>query len=145
MRTQNASTSQIIPVVAEELKKIGEIKAPQWANFVKTGVHKERPPMQRDWWHIRAAAVLLSVGKLGPVGVSKLRTKYGGRKNNGYSPEHFYRGSGSIARKILQQLEGAGLVEKGKKGIHKGRIITKKGVELVKAAEKKVAPQPHSQ
>ena len=115
MRTQNASTSQIIPVVAEELKKIGEIKAPQWANFVKTGVHKERPPVQRDWWHIRAAAVLLSVGKLGPVGVSKLRTKYGGRKNNGYSPEHFYRGSGSIARKILQQLEGAGLVERARR------------------------------
>lgn len=138
MRTQNASTSKLIPVITEELKKMPEIRAPEWAPFVKTGSHKERPPLQRDWWHIRAASVLLSVGKLGPVGVSKLRTKYGGRKNNGYDPEHFVRGSGNIARKILQELEAAGLIEKGQQGVHKGRVISRKGVALVAAAEKSI-------
>jgi small subunit ribosomal protein S19e len=145
MRTQNASTSKLIPVIAEELKKMPEIRAPEWAPFVKTGAHKERPPAQKDWWHIRAASVLLSVGKLGPVGVSKLRTKYGGRKNNGYDPEHFVRGSGNIARKMLQELEAAGLIEKGQRGIHKGRIISRKGVALVQAAEKSIAEKAPSQ
>lgn len=34
------------------------------------------------------------------------------RKSNGSSPSHFCRGSGSVARKALQALEGIKLVEK---------------------------------
>jgi len=141
MKTTKVPVSELIPKVAEELKKFSEIKPPEWAPFVKTGVHKERPPTQRDWWYIRSAAVLLSVGKLGPIGVSKLRTKYGGRKNNGYDPEHLYKGSGSIIRNVLQQLESAGLVEQTKKGVHKGRVLTKKGAELVSSIEKQMRSQ----
>ncbi|MEM0231460.1 MAG: 30S ribosomal protein S19e [Candidatus Woesearchaeota archaeon] len=141
MKTHKMPVSELIPKVAEELKKLSEIKPPEWTPFVKTGVHKERPPVQKDWWYIRSAAVLISVGKLGPVGVSKLRTKYGGRKNNGYDPEHFYKGSGSIIRKVLQQLQKAGLVEEGRKGVHKGRILTKKGAELVKSVESQILAQ----
>ena len=120
-------SQELILKAAEELKKIPEIKPPVWAPFVKTGMHKERPPMNHDWWYIRTASVLRIIYRLGPIGVSKLRTKYGGKKNRGTKTEHFYKGSGNILRKSLQQLEKAGLVKFAEKGIHKGRIITPKG------------------
>ena len=123
----DADSQELILKAAEELKKVPEIKAPEWAEFVKTGMHKERPPVNGDWWFMRTASVLRAVYRLGPVGVSKLRTKYGGIKNRGVKKEHFFKGSGSILRKALQQLEKAGFVKFVEKGVHKGRIITPKG------------------
>ncbi len=120
-----------IAKVKEELKKLDHIKPPAWAVFVKTGVHKERPPKEEDWWFTRSAAVLRAVGKLGPIGTAKLRTKYGGRKNRGVRPDHTFKGSGNIIRKVLQQLQASGLVEENKKGLHKGRILTAKGKSLL--------------
>lgn len=123
----DVDSQELILKAAEELKKIPEIKPPEWAPFVKTGMHKERPPVSNDWWYVRAASILRTVYRLGPVGVSKLRTKYGGKKNRGVKKEHFFKGSGNILRKSLQQLEKAGLVKFAEKGVHKGRIITPKG------------------
>lgn len=124
-------TDELIKRLAIELKKMPEIKAPAWSAYAKTGVHKERPPLYPDWWHVRVAAVLRSVGKLGPIGVSKLRTKYGGKMDRGHKREHFYKGSGSIIRKVLQQLEAAKLIKQTKVGVHKGRVLTPKGQSLV--------------
>ncbi len=135
--------NDLIEKTAEELKKIEAIKPAPWASFVKTGMHKERPPAREDWWYIRAAAVLRSVCILGPVGVQKLRSKYGGKKSRGHKTEHFYRGSGSIIRKILQQLEKAELLKKVEKSIHKGRIITPKGISILdKVANSIVKSKP---
>ena len=127
----DTTPEELIEKLSEELKTFKEIKAPIWATFVKTGVFKERPPVKEDWWYTRSAAVLRSVAKLGPIGTSKLRRKYGGIKNRGVRPEHFYKGSGNIIRKVLQQLETAGLIEQGTKGTHKGRIVTPKGVSVM--------------
>ena len=118
---------ELITKAAEELKKNNSIKAPDWAGYAKTGMHKERPPANDDWWHIRCASILRSVYKLGPIGVSKLRIKYGGKKNRGVKPERFYRGSGSIIRKAMQQLEAAKLVKKVEKEEYKGRVISPEG------------------
>ncbi len=141
--------NKLVEKVAESLKSIDTIKPPAWASFVKTGTHKERAPTQEDWWYTRSAAVLRSVFKLGPIGVSKLRIKYGGKKNRGHKPEEFRKGSGSILRKILQQLEQAELVKKGEVGVHKGRVVTGKGKSILDKASveiqkttKKVKPQP---
>ncbi len=123
--------NELIAKTAAELKKLPQLKAPVWSVYAKTGVHKERPPIHADWWHIRAAAVLRSVAKLGPVGVSKLRTKYGGKKNRGHKPEHFFKGSGNIIRKVLQQLEAAKLIKQVKIGVHKGRVLTPEGHSLL--------------
>lgn len=116
---------KLIENVAKELEKIKEIQAPEWSKFVKTGVHKERPPTQENWWYIRTAAILRTIYKRSPIGVSKLRSKYGGRKNRGLKPEKFKKGSGKIIRTILQQLDNAGLTKLAEKG--KGRVITPKG------------------
>ena len=123
----DVDAQELILKAAEELKKIPEIKAPAWAPFVKTGMHKERPPVNGEWWYIRTASVLRAIYRMGPIGVSKLRTKYGGKKNRGVKKEHFFKGSGNILRKSLQQLEKAGFVKFADKGVHKGRIITPKG------------------
>ena len=123
----DVDAQELVDKTAEELKKIPEIKAPDWAAFAKTGMHKQRPPVNDDWWYVRVASVLRTVYRIGPVGVSKLRTKYGGKKNRGVKKEHFFKGSGNILRKSLQQLEKAGFVKFAEKGVHKGRIVTPKG------------------
>ena len=135
--------NDLIEKSAEELKRIEAIKPPVWAGFVKTGVHKERAPADPNWWYKRAAAVLRTVQILGPIGVSKLRAKYGGKKRRGHKPPHFKKGSGSIIRKVLQQLDKAGFTKFAEKGIHKGRIITKEGkLFLNKVAESLAKEKP---
>jgi small subunit ribosomal protein S19e len=106
----------IIRRVAEELKKRKEVAPPEWAAFAKTGVHKEMPPEDPDWWFIRAAAVLRRVYVDGPLGVERMRSFYGGKKNRGSRPNAFRKGSGSVLRKSLQQLEAAGLIVHDKTG-----------------------------
>ncbi len=116
----------LIERLAEELKKNDAIKPPEWAKFVKTGVHKERVPENKDWWYVRAASIMRKL-YFRPLGVSRLRRKYGGRKNRGYEPERFHPGSGNIIRKILQQLEKAGYAQK----VDKGRTLTPQGRALL--------------
>ncbi|MDD5178021.1 MAG: 30S ribosomal protein S19e [Candidatus Nanoarchaeia archaeon] len=125
----NTKPEIIVEKTALELKKT--IKAPEWSKFVKTGVAKERPPEDLDWWYKRAASILRKIYMYGPIGVSKLRVKYGSKKNRKTKPEKFYRASGKVIRTILQQLEEQKLIEKAAKGVHKGRIITNKGKSLL--------------
>lgn len=138
----DVDAQELIEKAAEELKKIPEIKPPEWATFVKTGMHKERPPVKNDWWYSRTASILRTVYRLGPVGVSKLRTKYGGKKNRGVKKEHFFKGSGNILRKALQQLEKAGFVKFTEKGVHKGRVITPKGKSFLDKVATQIAGKP---
>ncbi len=129
---------ELIERLAEKLKGMKEIQPPEWAKFVKTGPHAERPPQQRDWWYIRCASILRRVYVDGPVGVGRLRTWYGGRKNFGHAPEHHVDAGGAIIRKALQQLESAGLVQKAKNG---GRTITSKGQSLLEKTASELVPR----
>ena len=106
----------LIRQAAEELKKHPQIQPPDWAAFAKTGVHKEMPPEDPDWWYVRAASVLRRIYIDGPVGIQRMRTFYGGKRDRGSNPYQFRRGSGSILRKMLQQLEVAGYVAQNKEG-----------------------------
>lgn len=130
---------------ADELKKQKIVQPTEWAKFVKTGHHKERLPDDSDWWYHRSAAVLRSIAKLGPVGTEKLRTKFGGLKGRGHKPEHFYKASGSIIRKILQQLEKAGLIKQVAKGVHKGRVLTPQGVSFLDKIAVQIAKKAHKE
>ena len=120
---------ELIVKVSEELKTL--IKSPDWAMFVKTGPGKERPPTDTDWYYKRAAAVLRTIYMRGPIGVSRLRVKYGNKKNRGMKPERFRKAGGKIIRTILQQCDAAGFSEiiKPMQGIKKraGRKLTEKG------------------
>jgi small subunit ribosomal protein S19e len=129
---------ELIRRVAKKLKEeYAQIKPPVWAFFAKTGPHKERPPEDPDWWYIRAASILRKLYKAGePIGLETFRTIYGGRKNRGVKPEHFVKAGGNAIRKILQQLEEAGLVRKVP---GKGRVITPLGVSLLDNTAKEIA------
>lgn len=118
-------------LLAEALKKNPAFVMPEWAVFVKTSVSKVRPPEDNYWWHTRAASILRQVYLQGVVGVGRLRTKYGSRKNRGMKPEMFRKASGKIIRLILQQSEKAGFLEKVKEGRRFGRRLTVKGKEFL--------------
>ena len=121
--------SLLIDRLARYLKNnMDPIKPPEWAPFVKTGVHKERPPENPDWWYIRCASLLRKIYIKGPVGVERLRSEYGGRKDRGVRPEHTMKGSGAIIRNALKQLEEANLVKTVNR---KGRIVTSEGRRLL--------------
>ena len=118
-----------IEKLSETLKSL--VKAPEWSLYVKTSASKERPPFETDWFYKRAASILVTVYRRGPIGVPKLRVKYGSKKRRGHNPPMFCLGSGKIIRNVLQQLEKADLVKDKKDGVHKGRVITPKGISLV--------------
>jgi small subunit ribosomal protein S19e len=114
---------ELIDAVAQELKTAGKVQPPEWAAYVKTGVHKDMPPTNPDWWYVRCASVLRRVYIDGPVGVSRLRSYYGGKHRRSVVTPSFAKGSGSIAREALQQLEKAGFIKK----LKKGRQVTPEG------------------
>ena len=117
--------------LAEAIKKIPEIKIPEWSEFVKSAPGKERPIEEPDFWQKRTASIMKQFYKMKIVGVGRLRTKYGSKKNRGYKPEKFKKAGGKIIRTILQQLDKAGFTEmtKSPKGIRgrSGRQLTQKG------------------
>ena len=123
--------NELINKAAEELKKQKLVEPTEWSVFVKTSHSRQRLPDNDDWWYYRSAAILRSIAKLGPIGTQKLRTKYGSKKNRGHKPEKFFEASGSIIRKILQQLEKSELIKQAERGVHKGRVITPKGNSLL--------------
>ena len=61
--------NDLIDLAKEELKKVESVKMPEWALFVKTGAHKDRPPEQEDFWFIRGAALLRKIYTKGRVGI----------------------------------------------------------------------------
>lgn len=123
----DVNQNKLVTSLASEIKKIKNLEMPKWAEFVKTGANKERPPIQPDWWYMRTASILRNIYINGPVGVEKLRNRYGSRKNKGHKPEKKVKSSGKIVRTILQQLEKEELIQKQPKG----RVISQKGKKLL--------------
>ncbi|MBO4302566.1 30S ribosomal protein S19e [Methanosarcinaceae archaeon] len=120
--------AEFISKVAEKLKENDKIVPPEWAEFVKTGVHKELPPVEEDWWFTRCAAILRAVYMEGPIGVERLSSIYGGKQNRGSKPHRKAKGSGSVIRTAVQQLEDAGYVCKTET---EGRIVSPAGRSFV--------------
>lgn len=132
---QDVPASALLPRLAGELKSRQLVAPPQWAPFVKTGVHKQRAPTDPDWWYLRSASVLRKVYLLGSVGVTRLSAEYGGKRDRGSAPYHARSGSRSVAREIVQQLEKAGLLQPYKDG---GRRVSPQGQKLLDAVSREI-------
>ncbi|MDF0680380.1 MAG: 30S ribosomal protein S19e [Candidatus Nitrosocosmicus sp.] len=117
----------LISKLSDQLKKDKKINPPEWASYVKTGTHAEKIPQNRDWWYTRCASLVRKVYLHGPIGISDLKSYYGGRKRIGYNLDHHKDAGGAIIRNALQQLEASGYVEKKKKG----RSISSEGMKRV--------------
>ena len=109
-----------------EILKNEDISVPDWASFVKTGAHAEKPPQNSEWWHVRCASILRKIYLHNPISIKELRSMYGGSKPIGYGAAHHKDASGAIIRNIVHALEKLGYVDKIEK---KGRILTKEGVK----------------
>jgi len=109
-----------------EILKNEDIPAPEWAQFVKTGTHANKPPQNPDWWHVRCASILRKIYLHGPISVNELRSIYGSGRPVGYGAAHHKDAGGAIIRNAIHGLEKLGLVIKIEK---KGRIFTKQGTK----------------
>jgi len=122
--------SVLLPQLATELRNRQAVVPPPWATFVKTGVHKQRAPVQTDWWYLRSASVLRKIYLQGYVGIARLSAEYGGKRDRGSAPYHAYSGSRAILREIVHQLEKSGLVQPYKT---RGRRLSPAGEKLLSA------------
>jgi len=120
--------SLLLPQLATELRNRQAVAPPAWATFVKTGVHKQRAPVQVDWWYLRSASVLRKVYLKGHVGVARLSAEYGGKRDRGSAPYHARTGSRAVLREIVHQLEKSGLVQPYK---NRGRRVSPEGEKLL--------------
>ncbi|XP_008191702.1 small ribosomal subunit protein eS19 [Tribolium castaneum] len=132
---------KFVKAFAQFLKKTGKLRVPEWVDLVKTSRAKELAPYDPDWYYTRCAAVVRHIYMRSPIGVGSVTKIFGTRKRNGTKPSHFCRSAGSIARKVLQSLEGLKLIEKTPTG---GRELTQQGrrdldriAAQVKAKERK--------
>jgi small subunit ribosomal protein S19e len=138
--------SQFIEKLAKYLREnVDEVQPPAWTAVTKTGSHVEKQPQNPNWWYTRSASILRKVYIHGPVGLERLRADYGGRKDFGVKPEHAVKAGGSSIRKILQQLEAAGLIQtegsQGRKMSPKGRKLLQEVAEDVQKELVKTVPE----
>ena len=124
----------LISALVPRIREISAISPPEWAAHVKTGTHRERPPVQDDWWHTRSAAILRKVAVKGPIGTNRISQEYGGPKDRGVKKNRAVAGSRNISRKVLQQLSQAGLIEdkmNNTNTIIVGKVISPTGKALL--------------
>ena len=115
---------EFIDELAKKLQNDKTIQIPDANIYSKTGVSRQNPPENHDWWYTRCASILRKIYINNAIGIEHLRAEYGGKHDRGSKPYKAASGSGTIIRRALQQLEAAGYVSKVK---GKGRILTPKG------------------
>jgi small subunit ribosomal protein S19e len=130
----DVTPNKLVAKAAAKLEGMG-IPAPAWVGTVKSGSHAERMPQQKNFWYIRLASILRNAYVNNKIGVSSLRSHFGGKKVRGVRPEKKRKAGGAIIRKGMQALEKAGLLTKRKTG----REISAAGKKLLDAAAKEAA------
>lgn len=128
---KRVTPGEAIKKIAGKLEKEGIAIEPDWLVGVKSGTIRERLP-EKGFWFLRCAAILRTIYVNGPVGVERLRNKFGGKKRHVVHSPHHGKAAGKIIRVALQQLGSAGLVETKPRG----RIITSKGMKFIDASLK---------
>lgn len=115
-------SGELIKRTAEKLKEQGVVK-PSYVDYVKTGPGRDRMPDGGLFWYVRCASILRQTYVNGPIGISKLRTRYGNRQRHNVHKAHHAKAGGSMIKDAFDTLEKLGYVQKTKEG----REITAKG------------------
>ncbi len=119
---KEVDSSKLVSKTAEKLKGM-DIKKPEYIDYVKSGAGKERVPSDPNFWYMRCASILRQTYLKGPIGVSKLRIRYGTRQRHLVHKHHTIKSGGSNIKDAFDALEKLGYVKKSKSG----RILTQKG------------------
>ncbi|XP_060044606.1 small ribosomal subunit protein eS19-like [Erinaceus europaeus] len=109
---KDMNQQEFFRALAAFLKKSGKLKVPEWVNTVKLAKHKELAPFSENWFYTQAASTAQHLYLRGGAGVGSMTKIYGGRQRKGVMPSHFK----SMARQVLQALEGLKMVEKDQDG-----------------------------
>ena len=128
-------SKELINAIAKKLQNDKTIFIPEENVFSRTGVDKENPPTDKNWWYTRCASILRKIYINNVIGVEHLKAEYGGRRDRGSKPYKARSGSGTIVRRSVQQLEKAGYITKIK---GKGRTLTSKGRSFLDNTSKEV-------
>ncbi|TPX69337.1 hypothetical protein SpCBS45565_g02612 [Spizellomyces sp. 'palustris'] len=136
---KDVSAHAFIKAYAAYLKRTGKLEIPKWVDLVKTGTYKELAPYDQDWFYIRAASVARHIYIRPSVGTGALKKKYSGRQNRGNRPHHHANSSGSIARKVMQALEGIKVLEKDPVGGRRISTDGQKDLDRIAAQIRRVA------
>ncbi len=118
----------LIDALTKKLQSEKEVVPREWSDYVRTSISRENPPEKKDWWYTRCASILRKIYVNNSIGIERLRSEYGGKRDRGSKPYKARGGSGSIIRNALHQLEKAGFVSKVR---GKGRVLTPKGMSLL--------------
>ena len=127
-QVREVPAATFVEALAKHFETAQVIKAPEWADLVKTGFLQQMPPTRSNWWYVRAASVARQIYMNKTASVSGLVFRYGTNENPGVSPKHHQEASRKIIRTILQQLEKADLVSIRE---NNGRELTPKGQKLL--------------
>lgn len=128
----DVKASEVVKLAAERLKP--QLKKPAYVDYVKSGSNKERVPQDPDFFFVRSASILRQVYVNGPIGVSKLRTRYGSRQEHNVHRKHHVKSGGSVIRDALQELERLKYVKNTKAG----RVITPQGRSFMDKVAKEI-------
>merc|ERR1712080_341962 len=124
MGRQGCARRQVHLRVRAASERQGKIEIPKWVDYVKTGIHKELAPYDPDWLYVRCASMARKLYICQGTGIGGFRKIYGGQKRRGTCTNIYVKGSGKIARYLVQQLEQMGLCEQLEAG---GRKLTSEG------------------
>eukprot|EP00744_Colponema_vietnamica_P013242 GILI01018560.1.p2 GENE.GILI01018560.1~~GILI01018560.1.p2 ORF type:complete len:167 (-),score=55.44 GILI01018560.1:35-493(-) len=131
---KDISADAFIPALAAHFKRAGTMQVPEWSEYCLTGTAKQHNPYSEDWYYIRAAAIARQIYLRGATGVGLFKRMYGGSKNWGVSPSAFAKGSGSVARHILHQLEKLKIVERDDNKMRRLTRDGRKNLDLIAAS-----------
>eukprot|EP00026_Physarum_polycephalum_P015192 Phypoly_transcript_15818.p1 GENE.Phypoly_transcript_15818~~Phypoly_transcript_15818.p1 ORF type:complete len:124 (+),score=16.58 Phypoly_transcript_15818:263-634(+) len=110
--------ADFINAYAKYLKKSGNVELPKWVDIVKTGIHRELPPSNPDWFYIRTAAIArkiyLNTGD--QRGTRTYKKVFGGKMRRGSHPPITVTCSESVLRATIKQLTKLKVVELDPKG-----------------------------
>jgi small subunit ribosomal protein S19e len=112
---------------AKSAARIGAAFDPSSPPLRSSAAAKELPPLDPDWYYVRAASIARRIYLNGGIGVGALAHWYGQAKSTKSRPEHFVPAARGLIRHILRNLQSCGLVEETEKG---GRRMTPEGQKV---------------
>ncbi|KAM0674589.1 hypothetical protein GVAV_001776 [Gurleya vavrai] len=137
----HADTTLLNEAIADHLKRSEILSVPDNVDLIKTGVAKQMPPEDKDWYYKRAASIFRSVvlntmsDKIQGIGTHFFARKYSSRCNRGVRPSKISKGSTGHVKAIIEDFVKSGWfikAEIGYKASEEGLNVMGEFVEKVR-------------